>query len=230
MCSIYVDRSLNVKTVMTTPHEETGPVVTAAAGLLAAAQTFAHLVSGSTGPVPAGSGDALATVRAARDLRRAADDALAAAVTGARGRGATWAEIGTVLGTSRQAAFQRFSPPRAAGADAAPVAAPRPGAADAAIDVLAAFFAGDLTRVGRDFTAAMAELDHGRLSAVRDQVTATVGSLQALGEPFVRRTGALTVVDVPVRCEAGDLTGRLAFTDDGGITGLFLLPDAVPGV
>ncbi len=214
---------------MTVVEGRSGPVVPAAAGLLAAAQTFAHLASGPPGPVPAGSADALVTVRAARDLRRAAADALGAAVTDARDRGATWAEIGTVLGTSRQAAFQRFSPPRAAGADRAPVAAPRPGAADAAIDVLAAFFAGDLDRVGRDFTAAMAELDHGRLTAVRDQVTATVGPLVGLGEPFVRRTGALTVVDVPVRCESGDLTGRLAFTDEGGITGLFLLPDAVPG-
>lgn len=214
---------------MTTVQDGGRALVTAAAALLASAQAFAHLASGWTGPVPAGTGDAFGTVRAARDLRRAADDALAAAVTAARDGGATWAEIGTVLGTSRQAAFQRFSPPRAGGADRPAVAAPRPGAADAAVDVLAAFFAGDLTRVGRDFTAAMAELDHGRLSAVRDQLTATVGSLQELGEPFTRRLGALTVVDVPVHCEAGDLTARLAFTDEGGITGLFLLPDGAPG-
>ena len=98
-----------------------------------------------------------------------------------------------------------------------------------AVEVLAAFFAGDLTRVRRDFTAAMAELDDARLLAVARQIAATVGSLEALGEPFARRTGAITVVDVPVRCEAGELTGRVALTDAGGVTGLFLLPAAVPG-
>ena len=48
---------------------------------------------------------------AARDLSTTADAALQAAVDLARGAGVSWSEIGDVLGTSRQAAFQRFGHP-----------------------------------------------------------------------------------------------------------------------
>lgn len=44
---------------------------------------------------------------AAKNLT-AADNELAAAVTAARAAGDTWAMIGTALGVSRQAAYQRF--------------------------------------------------------------------------------------------------------------------------
>lgn len=237
MCSINVDKASDVKFVLTHPGDDVRRIVPVAAALLAVAQEFAHAVVGSAAEpedpaAPAARPPAehlLDTVSAARELRRAADDALGAAVADARDRGATWAELGAVLGTSRQAAFQRFGQPREPGTDRPLVAVPLPGAGDAAIEVLVAFFAGDLARVRRDFTVAMAELDDDRLLAVGRQVAATVGSLQSLGEPFARRVGALTVVDVPVRCEAGELTGRLAFTDTGGVTGLFVLPDAVPG-
>lgn len=236
MCSINVDKPLNVKSSLTGLGAEQRRVVPVAAALLAVAQEFAHAVLGSAGQpedlaaaIPGPSAGALTTVRAARELRRAADGALAAAVADARDEGATWAELGTVLGTSRQAAFQRFGQPREPGTDRPLVAVPLPGAAESAIEVLAAFFAGDLVRVRRDFTAAMAELDDERLLAVARQVAATVGALESLGEPSARRNGAITVVDVPVRCEAGELTGRIAFTEAGGVTGLFLLPEPVPG-
>jgi hypothetical protein len=47
----------------------------------------------------------------ARELSSAAEAALRAAVDGARSAGQTWRDIGQVLGTSRQAAFQRFGHP-----------------------------------------------------------------------------------------------------------------------
>src|ERR1700683_411398 len=50
-------------------------------------------------------------VAAARELSAAADAALQAAVDRARAAGQSWREIGDVLGTSRQAAFQRFGHP-----------------------------------------------------------------------------------------------------------------------
>ncbi|MEV4570525.1 hypothetical protein AB0K12_42820 [Nonomuraea sp. NPDC049419] len=53
----------------------------------------------------------LEAVAAARDLARVADQAMRAAVAGARTAGHTWQEIGDVLGSSRQAAFQRFGRP-----------------------------------------------------------------------------------------------------------------------
>ena len=50
-------------------------------------------------------------VAAARDLSAAAEAALQATIDRARAAGQSWREIGNVLGTSRQAAFQRFGHP-----------------------------------------------------------------------------------------------------------------------
>ena len=48
---------------------------------------------------------------AARDQAIAASEALQASVDRARDAGHSWREIGGVLGTTRQAAFQRFGHP-----------------------------------------------------------------------------------------------------------------------
>jgi len=52
---------------------------------------------------------ALANVLAALDARETAASDLQAAVTEARAAGATWAQIGAVMGTTKQAAAQRFT-------------------------------------------------------------------------------------------------------------------------
>ncbi|MGH9057984.1 MAG: hypothetical protein ACRDZY_00480 [Acidimicrobiales bacterium] len=53
--------------------------------------------------------DALVEVMAARDRAAQAEKALARAVSRAREAGHPWSALGTVLGTSRQGAQQRFS-------------------------------------------------------------------------------------------------------------------------
>ncbi|MTK32447.1 hypothetical protein GL305_21470 [Nocardia seriolae] len=50
----------------------------------------------------------MAALRAARSLDGVVDDVLRSLVRQAREEGRTWAEIGEIFGTSRQAAFQRF--------------------------------------------------------------------------------------------------------------------------
>ena len=55
----------------------------------------------------------LETVSAASAAYEAARDGLHEAVRAALDHGATWTDIGAVLGVSRQAAFQRFGPKRA---------------------------------------------------------------------------------------------------------------------
>ncbi|MFE3187466.1 hypothetical protein ACFXHA_00570 [Nocardia sp. NPDC059240] len=50
----------------------------------------------------------MAALRAARSLDGVVDDVLRSLVRQARDEGRTWAEIGDIFGTSRQAAFQRF--------------------------------------------------------------------------------------------------------------------------
>ena len=58
-----------------------------------------------------GTGSALAAVAAASELSAAASAALQEAVDQARAAGHSWREIGDVLDTTRQAAFQRFGRP-----------------------------------------------------------------------------------------------------------------------
>lgn len=50
----------------------------------------------------------MAALRAARSLDGVVDDVLRTLVQQARAEGHTWAEVGELFGTSRQAAFQRF--------------------------------------------------------------------------------------------------------------------------
>ena len=57
------------------------------------------------------TGSALEALAAARELSGATDAALRAAVDWARAAGQSWSRIGDVLGTTRQAAFQRFGRP-----------------------------------------------------------------------------------------------------------------------
>ncbi|MEJ6537445.1 MAG: hypothetical protein QNL98_09465 [Mycobacterium sp.] len=61
-------------------------------------------------PDPADARDAtnIRRIIAANEALSAADDELRAAVVSARAAGDTWDAIGVALGTSRQAAYQRF--------------------------------------------------------------------------------------------------------------------------
>jgi uncharacterized protein DUF3887 len=168
--------------------------------------------------------DPLAGIRHALDVRRRADLVLAAAVDAARAAGCTWQQVGDVLGTSRQAAFQRFGHP----------VDPRTGRtmdkttlerADArALELFAALAEGRWEDAGRDFDPTMAEaLPAAKLADTWTTVVGTVGAHERAGEPFVRRQGDYTVVDVPLAFEAGDMTGRVAFHGDGTVAGLFVL-------
>jgi hypothetical protein len=65
-----------------------------------------------------GANSPLGAMAAARELSAATDAALQESVDQARSAGRSWREIGDVLGTTRQAAFQRFGRP----------VDPRPGA------------------------------------------------------------------------------------------------------
>ncbi len=55
------------------------------------------------------SGAPIRALRAAVANRRAADEALTAAVKAARASGASWASVGSALGVSRQAAAKRYA-------------------------------------------------------------------------------------------------------------------------
>jgi hypothetical protein len=171
------------------------------------------------------AGSPMEAMAAARELSSITDVALHAAVDRARAAGQSWSGIGKVLGTTRQAAFQRFG--RAAGPHtAAPlVPAVAPELADRAAALLRCFVAGRWEEVRQDFSEVLREhLDAGRLARGWAQTAALTGRYERMGEPVAYRVGADTAVDIPLYFEAGDRTGRVVFDRAGQVAGLFLRP------
>lgn len=168
-------------------------------------------------------GDGLTSVAAAFERASAADEALRNAVDEARALGRTWQEIADAMGTSRQAAYQRFGRPVTMHTPSAE--ATLPGAADKAVALLADLIAGHWDDVHQAFDARMtADLTTGRLVAAWTATVATLGACERMGEPGTLRVGGYTVVHVPLHCAAGELTARVSFDDDGAVAGLHLLP------
>jgi hypothetical protein len=165
-------------------------------------------------------------VAAARDLSAAAEAALQAAVDRARAAGHSWEEIGDVLGTSRQAAFQRFGHPADPRTGEPATRAVPPGAAERATEFLARFTAGRWEEVLADFNGVMRERhDADRLASGWAQLIGMFGSYQAMGDITPVRAGAGTVVvDVLLHFEAGEAMVWARFDRDGKVTGLRLHP------
>ena len=81
------------------------------------------------------------------------------------------------------------------------------------------------SEVTAGFNQALTEnLTPGELAATWAQVVGTVGEYQRMGEPLVRQVGDYTVADIPLDFEAGELKGRVAYDQDGRVSGLFVLP------
>jgi hypothetical protein len=171
-------------------------------------------------------------VRQAREVGESADRLLKLCVQQSRDAGHTWQEIGDLLGVTRQAAFQRFGKP----------VDPRTGeamdktvrmtdAAERARSIVAAVLDGRMDEARRSFNSQVLE---AFTEEVRGQGLATVAGLVgafegfADEEPFVRRIGDHTVVDLPLHYEAGDMKARVAFDQDEKVAGLFLLTPEAP--
>src|SRR5580692_8366395 len=133
--------------------------------------------------VSRGGGHPLTAVVAARELAAASDTALQQAVDRARAAGHSWREVGDVLGTSRQAAFQRFGrpvDPRTGVPMSRPV---RSGAVELVTGFLARFTECRWEEVLGDFDAVMRERhDVNRLASGWAQLVGMHGSYQSMGE------------------------------------------------
>jgi Protein of unknown function (DUF3887) len=172
------------------------------------------------------SGDGVAAdltmLRLAADLNGLAGATLRASVERARAQGRTWQEIGDVLGVTRQAAFQRFGNPIDPRTGVPMNASVRPRAAEHATQVIIDWFAGDYARLSADFNDEMSsKASAERMGDAIARITGMVGGYEGMGEPVVRQWGDLTVVDIPLRFEAGELVGRVSYDKDGKVTGLF---------
>jgi hypothetical protein len=169
--------------------------------------------------------DPLVAVASARRLAHAVDEALRAAVDRARNAGRTWQEVGDLLGTSRQAAFQRFGRP------VDPRTGERmqqrelvPDAVERSIALFVDYIEGRYDDVQRDFDDRMLEVvTVEKLDTTWADVVGSNGAYEGMGEPFARALAQYTVVDVPLKFEAGDMVGRVTFRPDGKIGGLFVV-------
>jgi hypothetical protein len=174
----------------------------------------------------------LALIREAESACELAGQLLALCVQQAREAGHTWQQIGDLLGVTRQAAFQRFGKPTD----------PRTGepmnktvhmadAAGRATKIVIEVLDGQMDTARSSFDAQMlaAFTDEVRGSALAT-VAGLVGAFEGIGEgaPFVRQIGDHTVVDIPLRYEAGDMKARIAFDADENVAGLFILPPEAP--
>ena len=185
-------------------------------------ETARRLVDEFTKP---GTGSPLGAVVAARELSAAADAALHAAVDRARAAGHSWSKIGDVLDTTRQAAFQRFGRPVDPRTGRPMMRAMLPDATDRAVALAVLLVEGRWEKTREDFNQTMRErLDADRIAAVWAQAVAMVGRCEHIGEPSARLLGNYTVVDVPLQCEAGELTGQVTYDGDGKVAGLFIRP------
>jgi len=172
---------------------------------------------------------AIARIHDALAVQQHADRVLAAAVDAAREAGGTWQQIGDALGTTRQAAFQRFGRPIDPRTGEQMDKTTLDGAEERAVEIFAELAAAQWQAVHERFDETMAAaLGVEKLADTWATVVGTVGGYEQPGPAFVRRQADYTVVDLPLAFEAGDMTGRVAFRGDGRVAGLFVLnPDAV---
>jgi hypothetical protein len=171
-------------------------------------------------------------IRHAQRATALAEQVLKLCVRQARDAGHTWQEVGDLLGVTRQAAFQRFGKP----------VDPRTGepmdktvhmtdAGQRAVAIVTDVLEGRLDKARESFNA---EVDAALTEDVWGSGLATVAGLVGAfegfgeGEPFVRRIGDHTVVDIPLRYEASEMKARVAFDTDEKVAGLFILPPETP--
>jgi hypothetical protein len=193
---------------------------------------LAAAIAEGSGRLESADGEPLDAVRITRDLGRLADAALRASVDRARACGHTWQEISDVLGTSRQAAFQRFGKPIDPRTGEPMSQVILPDAMQRAKGLMGLWTAGEWDQAwaaAQPTTDSVAQsLTPALLADAFAHIVGLVGAYQDMDEPAVRRQGNLTVVDIPLRFEAGEMKGRVAYESDGRTAGLFILHSDAP--
>jgi len=157
---------------------------------------------------------------------REAESRLHDAVDTARDAGHSWSEIGEVLGTTRQAAFQRFGRPIDPRTGTPMNAALLPGATEAAVALFVNLAEGNWDAVRRDFDAKVADAlpDAAAVAGAWAAIAGTFGRYEEhMGTPRAHQLGDYTIVDIPLRFEVGEQVGRVSFSPDGKVAGLHVL-------
>lgn len=208
-------REKNLDNVPTGTPEEGPPVL---ARVVSAARVAVDDVSAGPALEPL---DAVAVIRS---LARVVEEGLREAVQQARQAGHTWAEIGDLLGTTRQAAFQRFGGPLDPRTGVPMAEDILPGASERASGLFADVTEQRWDQARAGFNQQISErLDATALAGAWAQVIGMAGRYEGMGEPVAHQAGDYTVVDVPLHFEAADLTGRVSYDRAGQVAGLFFL-------
>ncbi len=189
--------------------------------LVGAAEHVASVLTEGPGPVSSAH-PSLAGLRGLRSLHALADDAARLLVEQARAAGSSWAEIGSALGVSRQAVFQKYG---GAGADAAAAWQAELGAASRlAARILRWFRAGEFERMRDCFAEEMiGACSVPLLRRVRRELERQPGPIERIGAPAVRPLGDLLVADGRLTCRAGERIGRVTIDSEGRVAGFFIL-------
>lgn len=89
---------------------------------------------------------------------------------------------------------------------------------------------GEYESIGRQMTfLTRRSLNKDRVMDVWSEITSTAGTLQSLGDSFVRPSGASAVVETPLTFETQQFVGRIAYNRRHKIVGVLILPpDDVP--
>lgn len=175
-----------------------------------------------------------AVVEAEREAR-AARAVLREAVTEARSQGHTWAEVGSVLGISRQAAFKRFGGPRDPRTGETMTAASTADLVALAEHLFARLDAGDYDALRRRMPDDIARVltrrvvldawaravaDTGNLEACRGtRLELPDGTAVAEGDDVLGSVVART----ELVCEAGSWEGQITFDDQRRVAGLLVV-------
>ncbi|MEV6878130.1 DUF3887 domain-containing protein [Amycolatopsis sp. NPDC051128] len=170
-------------------------------------------------------GEPLAAVTEALRRVRDAEATLRDSVDAARAAGHTWQELGDLLGTSRQAAFQRFGRPVDPATGTSMAELKLPDAIHRAEELVAELVGCQWHEVRRDFDDRMREaVGEDELRLAWAQVAGSVGHYERMGEPYARSTGDYTVVHMPLSFEAGERTVLVTYREDGQVAGLWIRP------
>lgn len=161
-------------------------------------------------------------------LRAITERVIAAAIYRARDQGASWQEVGDILGVSRQGAFQRYGKPIDPTTGEVMNTTPLAEAVALAETVIGELSSGKWSDVTARFDPAMKDgLSEESLAAAWAQITGQAGAIEGHGTPEASRAADVTVTNTQLNLEAGDFIARIAFRDDHSIAGLFILNSEV---
>ncbi len=165
------------------------------------------------------------------ELKTLVDQCLHDRVEQARANQVSWQQIGDVLGISRQAAFQRFRNPDDPRGNNHMRTQSNNALIPKAEGVYYFLQAGDYDAVGQQMTfVAQRVLTEQKVMRVWSDAQAMAGSLESLGESFVRPSGRnAIVVETPLSFEAADFVGRIAYNKRDKIVGMLIMrPEDLP--